>query len=154
MSLSIMVLFPTETNSYLTVNLCFFITLNPVSWHIPFTCPSWCENQQFWLYSWSISCSKPQEQKNTHSALINFVVHLSCHPSSNRGRIFSTHSIENDLNSEMKWNKAGYRATLIACGWAGAIYGVTRAFGKKPQGLKPRKQPTNQRTDKAGCRVA
>ena len=31
MSLSIMVLFPTETNSYLTVNLCFFITLNPVS---------------------------------------------------------------------------------------------------------------------------
>ena len=147
-----MVLFPTETNLYLTVNLCFFIPLNPVSWHIPFTCPSWCENQRFWLYSCLISCSKLQEQKKTHSTLINFIVHLSWHPSPNWGRIFSTHSIENDLNSEMKWNKAGYTATLVA--WAGAVREkVTGAFGQKQWAQNRQKMskntlgPTNRPTD-------
>ena len=140
---------PTETNLFLTVNLCFFISLNPVSWHIPFTCPSWCGNQRFWLYSCLISCSKLQEQKNTHSTLINFIVHLSWHPSPNRGRIFSTHSIENDLNSEMKWNKVGYTATPVACGWAEAIFEFTWSFGQEQWGQRPQKPKKSKvwRTD-------
>ena len=28
-------------------------------------------------------------------------------------------------------NKAGYTATPVACGWAGAIFEVTRAFGQE-----------------------
>ena len=31
---------------------------------------------------------------------------------------------------EGKKNKAGYTATKVACGWAGAIFEVTRPFGK------------------------
>ena len=26
-------------------------------------------------------------------------------------------------------NKAGYTATLVACGWTGAVFEVTRSFG-------------------------
>ena len=38
--------------------------------------------------------------------------------------------------SNWKWpnfsiNKAGYTATPVACGWAGAIFEVTRAFGQE-----------------------
>ena len=29
-------------------------------------------------------------------------------------------------------NKAGYRATLVACGWAGAVLEVNRASGHEP----------------------
>ena len=29
-------------------------------------------------------------------------------------------------------NKAGYTATLVACGWAGAVLEVTRASGQEP----------------------
>ena len=28
-------------------------------------------------------------------------------------------------------NKAGYTATPVACGWAGAIFEVSRAFGQE-----------------------
>ena len=28
-------------------------------------------------------------------------------------------------------NKAGYTATEVACGWAGAIFEVTRTFGQE-----------------------
>ena len=28
-------------------------------------------------------------------------------------------------------NKAGYTATKVACGWAGAIFEVTRPFGQE-----------------------
>ena len=28
-------------------------------------------------------------------------------------------------------NKAGYTATEVACGWAGAIFEVTRLFGQE-----------------------
>ena len=28
-------------------------------------------------------------------------------------------------------NKAGYTATEVACGWAGAIFEVTRSFGQE-----------------------
>ena len=30
-----------------------------------------------------------------------------------------------------KENKAGYTATEVACGWAGAIFEVTRPFGQE-----------------------
>ena len=30
-----------------------------------------------------------------------------------------------------KKNKAGYTATEVVCGWAGAIFGVTRLFGQE-----------------------
>ena len=33
-------------------------------------------------------------------------------------------------------NKAGYTATLVACGWAGAIFEVTRPFGQEQRGQK------------------
>ena len=29
------------------------------------------------------------------------------------------------------WNKAGYTATPVACGWAGAVMEVTRSFGQE-----------------------
>ena len=34
-------------------------------------------------------------------------------------------------NGKVKENKAGYMATPVACGWAGAIIEVTRSFGQK-----------------------
>ena len=33
-------------------------------------------------------------------------------------------------------NEAGYTATLVAGGWAGAIYQVTRLFGQEKPGNK------------------
>ena len=33
-------------------------------------------------------------------------------------------------------NKAGYTATLVACGWAGAIFELTRAFGLAQYGQR------------------
>ena len=64
-----------------------------------------------------------------------------------------------------KLNKAGYTATLVACGWAGAIFLVTRPFGQEQRGQKikiikkvkcdqPTDGRTDGRTDKVGCRVA
>ena len=38
--------------------------------------------------------------------------------------------------SNYKLNKAGYMATKVACGWAGAIFEVTRLFGQEQQGQK------------------
>ena len=38
--------------------------------------------------------------------------------------------------SNIELNKAGYTATEVACGWAGAIIGVTRPFGQEQQGPK------------------
>ena len=62
-------------------------------------------------------------------------------------------------------NKAEYTATPVACGWAGAIFEVTRPFGQEQWGQRikiikkvkcdgPTDQPTDRPTDKAGCRVA
>ena len=34
-------------------------------------------------------------------------------------------------NTRWMQNKAGYTATLVACGWAGAIIEVTRSFGQE-----------------------
>ena len=36
-------------------------------------------------------------------------------------------------NEKGKWkvNKAGYMATPVACGWAGAVIEVTRSFGQE-----------------------
>ena len=56
----------------------------------------------------------------------------------------------------LKKNKAGYTATLVACGWAGAVLEVTRASGQEPYAQKAKKRrksnkgtnrPTNGRTD-------
>ena len=55
-------------------------------------------------------------------------------------------------------NKAGYTATEVACGWAGAIFEVTRPFGQEQWGQRnkiikkvkcdgPTYQPTNRPTD-------
>ena len=60
-----------------------------------------------------------------------------------------------------KKNKAGYTATLVACGWAGALLEkVTKASGQEPYAQKaqnhqkskngtdrPTNQPTNRHTD-------
>ena len=57
-------------------------------------------------------------------------------------------------------NKAGYTATSVACRWAGAIFEVSGAFGQERYSQKTHKRwkskvwRTDQRTDKAGCRVA
>ena len=62
-------------------------------------------------------------------------------------------------------NKAGYTATEVTCGWAGAIFEVTRPFGQEQWGQRkkiikkvkcdrPTDQPINRPTDNAGCRVA
>ena len=40
-----------------------------------------------------------------------------------------------------KDNKAGYTATLVACGWAGAVLEkVTRASGQEPYAQKAKKR--------------
>ena len=62
-------------------------------------------------------------------------------------------------------NKAGYTATPVACGWAGLYLRSLHHLGRSSE-AKDRKKtkkvkcggrtngPTDQRTDKAGCRVA
>ena len=76
-------------------------------------------------------------------------------------------SVSHSLSSFV-WKQAGYTATLVACGWAGAVLEkVTRASGQEPCANKAQKRrkskkgtnrltdgPTNRRTDIAGCRVA
>ena len=65
------------------------------------------------------------------------------------------------LSDKMK-NKAGYTATQVACGWAGAIFEVSGEFGQERYSQKPHIRqkssvtdgPTDRPTDKAGCRVA
>ena len=43
--------------------------------------------------------------------------------------------------SEVVGNKAGYTATLVACGWAGAeLEKVTRASGQEPYAQKAQKR--------------
>ena len=65
-------------------------------------------------------------------------------------------------NITMQRNKAGYTATLVACGWAGAVLEkVTRASGQEPYAQKAQKRrkskkgtdqptdrPTNRPTDR------
>ena len=38
---------------------------------------------------------------------------------------------EETKNLQERLNKAGYTATEVACGWAGAIFEVTRSFGQE-----------------------
>ena len=42
--------------------------------------------------------------------------------------------------STRKFNKAGYTATLVKCGWAGAVLGVTRASGQELYAQKAQKR--------------
>ena len=74
-----------------------------------------------------------------------------------------------DRLSAFVGNKAGYTATPVACGWAGAIIEVTNHLGRSSEAKNcknPKKvkcagptdgrtdERTDGRTDKAGCRVA
>ena len=53
-------------------------------------------------------------------------------------------------------NKAGYTATEVACGWAGAIFDITKPFGQEQLGQRNKiikkesvtDQPTDQPTDR------
>ena len=87
------------------------------------------------------------------------------------GQVIWLITYESSLDSRGK-NKAGYTATLVACGWAGAVLEkVTGSSGQELYAQKaqkrrkskkgtdqptnrPTNQPTNQRIDIAGCRVA
>ena len=48
-------------------------------------------------------------------------------------------------------NKAGYTATPVTYGWAGAVFEVAWSFGQKQWGQRPQKKSkvwqTDQRTD-------
>ena len=52
------------------------------------------------------------------------------------------------MENHSEFNKAGYTATQVACGWAGAIFDVTRAFGQEQYGqrIKNIKKTTERRT--------
>ena len=39
--------------------------------------------------------------------------------------------VNNGLSVSFRDNKVGYTATEVACGWAGAIFEVTRLFGQE-----------------------
>ena len=64
------------------------------------------------------------------------------------------------MNENVIKNKAGYTATEVACGWAGAIFEVTRPFGQELGGQNNKiikrvkcDQPTNRPTDRRTKRV-
>ena len=60
-------------------------------------------------------------------------------------------------DSRLIWNKAGYTATSVACGWAGAVIESLEHLGKSGEAKDrknikkvkwgPTNQPTNRRTD-------
>ena len=64
-----------------------------------------------------------------------------------------------DDGDDTRTNKAGYTATLVACGWAGAVLEkVTRASWQEPYAQKAQKrqksekgtdQPTDRPTDQS-----
>ena len=43
------------------------------------------------------------------------------------------------LGHKFSQNKAGYTATPVGCGWAGAIFEVSEAFGQERYSQKPHK---------------
>ena len=53
------------------------------------------------------------------------------------------------LNLESKYNKAGYTATLVACGWGGAVLEkVSRATGQELHALKAQKRRKSNKSSK------
>jgi len=52
----------------------------------------------------------------------------------NNNKIRDFKETRNSLTVEK--NKAGYTAIEVACGWAGAVFEVTRAFGQEQWGKK------------------
>ena len=72
------------------------------------------------------------------------------------------------FSKHTKKNKAGYTATPVACGWAGAIFEISGAFGQERYSQKTHKRrkskvwwmdgpmdgPMDGQTNKVGCRVA
>ena len=97
-----------------------------------------CYNQLFFLYSRWFTSFGPH-------ALYDF-------------RWFSHYLLASvALQVSSKWkvwhrfNKAGYTATQVACGWAGAIFEVTRPFGQEQWGPKIKiieKVKCDQQTDR------
>ena len=61
---------------------------------------------------------------------------------------------QENIRTRRRVNEAGYTATLVACGWAGAVLEkVNRASGQKPYAQKAQKRQkskkgTNQPTDR------
>ena len=60
----------------------------------------------------------------------------ACERTRNRCFTSSTKFSENAVYSDIvttghELNKAGYTATEVACGWAGALFEVTRPFGQE-----------------------
>ena len=49
----------------------------------------------------------------------------------NEGNIGNEYALPNVTLVDMRENKAGYTATEVVCGWAGAIFEVTRSFGQE-----------------------
>ena len=50
---------------------------------------------------------------------------------------------------EVKGDKAGYTATLVACKWEGAVLKkVTRAYGQKPYSQKAKKRRKSNKSSK------
>ena len=43
---------------------------------------------------------------------------------------------QENYDFKKKKNKAGYTATPVACGWAGAIFEVIRPFGQEQYGQR------------------
>ena len=50
------------------------------------------------------------------------------------------------FGDDVFWNKAGYTATPVACGWAGAIIEVTPSFWQEQWGQKPQKKKKKNKT--------
>ena len=68
------------------------------------------------------------------------------------------HQIYFHCYQKISAKKSGYTATPVACGWVGAIFEVTIAFGQEQWGQRPQKNkkikfdgrtdgPTDRRTD-------
>ena len=68
------------------------------------------------------------------------------------------------LGGESPKNKAGYTATPVACGWAGAVFELLEHLGRSSEAKDrknikkvkwgPTNRPTDRPTDEAGYRVA
>ena len=66
----------------------------------------------------------------------------------NEWSIFHKHVMNQSVHIESK-NKAEYTATLVACGWAGAVpEKATRASGQEPYAHKAQKRQKSNRSPK------
>ena len=68
---------------------------------------------------------------------------------------FLGHLSDSEYHPLLTKNKAGYTATLVACGWAGAVLEkVTRASGQEPYAQKAQKRRKSKKgTDRPTDRL-